>query len=136
MPERLLLPADPSSIARARHWVAALGRRAHVGPSAEHTLELLTSEVLTNAIVHTGASAPISVRADLRQDAVRVEVTDTDTTMPVVRPPSATRAGGNGMRIVEMLASTWGVDVHPGAGKTVWFEARVGATLRTALLGA
>lgn len=125
MSERLLLPAVPPSIARARHWIADLARRAQAGPAAERTLALLTSEVLTNAIVHTGATAPIAVSAEIRDDAVRVAVTDTDTTLPVVRPTSPGRPGGNGMRIVDTLSSTWGVDVHPGVGKTVWFEAAV-----------
>ncbi|MEV7974124.1 ATP-binding protein [Cellulomonas sp. NPDC089187] len=135
MTERLLLPAVPSSVARARHWVITLARRAHTGPAAERTLELLTSELLTNAIVHTGAHAPVTLIADLRADAVRVSVTDTDTTLPVVRPTSPGRPGGNGMRIVDALASNWGVDLHPAVGKTVWFEAAVAGRVG-ALVGA
>lgn len=136
MSERLLLPADPSSIARARHWAASLARRVHAGPATERTVELLTSELLTNAVVHTGSHAPISVCAQLRDDAVRVAVTDTDPTLPVVRPTSPGRPGGNGMRIVDTLSSTWGVDLHPGVGKTVWFEAAVGSRSGAALLSA
>jgi anti-sigma regulatory factor (Ser/Thr protein kinase) len=136
MSERLLLPADPSSVARARHWAASLARRVHAGPAAEHTVELLTSELLTNAVVHTGSRAPISVSARMHDDALHVAVTDTDTTLPVVRPTSPGRPGGNGMRIVDMLSSTWGVDVHPGVGKTVWFEASVGSRAGAALLSA
>lgn len=136
MSHRLLLPADPSSVARARHWVTALARRIEVGPTAERTLELLTSELLTNAIVHTGAHRPVTLTLDPRDDAIRVSVTDSGTTLPVVRPTSPGRPGGNGMRIVDALSSGWGVDLHPGVGKTVWFEARVASRAGARLLSA
>jgi hypothetical protein len=29
------------------------------------------------------------------------------------------------MRIVDALALRWGIDLHPGVGKTVWFETPV-----------
>jgi hypothetical protein len=54
-------------------------------------------------------------------------VTDPDPTLPVVRPGRAGRIGGNGMRIVAALATRWGIDLHPGGGKTVWFETPVSA---------
>lgn len=136
MSERLLLPAVPSSVARGRHWAVRLAQRAHAGPSTVRTLELLTSELLTNAIVHPGSGAPITVSAHVRENALRVAVTDTDSTLPVVRPTSPGRPGGNGMRIVDALASDWGVDLHPGAGKTVWFEAPVGTRTDAALMSA
>lgn len=127
--DRLVLPPDPGSIAAGRRWAAAQAERAHADDEVARVLELLTSELLTNAVVHTGATTPIRVVAEHGEDYVRVAVTDPDTTLPVVRPPSATRPGGNGMRIVAALADRWGVDVHPGVGKTVWFEARVATSV-------
>ena len=110
--DRLVLPPDPGSIAAGRRWAAAQAERAHADDEVARVLELLTSELLTNAVVHTGAPTPLPQLPPHRA-----------ANLP--RPPSATRPGGNGMRIVAALADRWGVDVHPGVGKTVWFEARV-----------
>lgn len=124
MHEHLHLPPHPGSIARGRHWATQLARRARASRSTERTLELLTSELVTNALVHTRPREPITISAEVRDDVLRVAVSDPDPTMPVVRPVSPEQPGGNGMRIVATLATRWGVDVHPG-GKTVWFEAPV-----------
>jgi anti-sigma regulatory factor (Ser/Thr protein kinase) len=123
--ERLVLDPDTRCVAEGRRWALRQAVRAHADAEASSTLELLTSEVLTNAVVHTRAHERIALTAQQHDDCVRVEVTDTDVTLPVVRPGSAGRAGGNGMRIVDALASRWGVEVHPGRGKTVWFETLV-----------
>ncbi|WP_454050638.1 ATP-binding protein [Cellulomonas sp. Marseille-Q8402] len=127
-PHRLVLEPEPGSVAEGRRWAVRQAERAHVSPEAARTVELLTSEVLTNAVVHTRGHRHIDLTAECHDDCVRVSVTDPDPTLPLVRPGSAGRAGGHGMRIVDALASRWGVDLHPGRGKTVWFETPV-ATL-------
>lgn len=131
---RLVLDPAPGAVAEGRRWAARQAARAHAAPDATRTVELLTSEVLTNAVVHTRAHRHIALTADCHDGCVRVEVTDPDPTLPVVRPGNPARAGGNGMRLVAALASRWGVDLHPGGGKTVWFETPMTATraLRTA----
>jgi hypothetical protein len=40
--------------------------------------------------------------------------------MPVPRVPD--EHGGRGVLILDALATSWGVQGHPGSGKTVWFE--------------
>ena len=123
--DRLVLEPDTRCVAEGRRWALRQAVRAHADAEASSTLELLTSEVLTNAVVHTRAHERIALTALQHDDCVRVEVTDTDLTLPVVRPGSAGRAGGNGMRIVDALATRWGIELHPGRGKTVWFETPV-----------
>lgn len=120
--DRLVLEPATSSVAEGRRWAVRQATRAHADAEAARTLELLTSEVLTNAVVHTRAHRRIALHAECRDDCVRVAVTDPDSTLPLVKPGSAARAGGNGMRIVDALASRWGIELHPGRGKTVWFE--------------
>ena len=122
---RIVLEPDTRCVAAGRRWALRQAVRAHADAEASSTLELLTSEVLTNAVVHTRAHERIALTAHQGADCVRVEVTDTDVTLPVVRPGSAGRPGGNGMRIVDALATRWGIELHPGRGKTVWFEAAV-----------
>jgi anti-sigma regulatory factor (Ser/Thr protein kinase) len=124
-PDHLVLDPAPGSVARGRRWAVRQAERAHADAEATRTVELLTSEVLTNAVVHTRAHRHIDLTAECRADRVRVSVTDPDPTLPVVRPGSPGRAGGHGMRMVDALASRWGIDLHPGAGKTVWFETPV-----------
>ncbi len=124
---RLVLDPAPRSVALGRRWAVREALRAHADAEAARTLELLTSEVLTNAVVHTRGDRPIAMCAEQHDGCVRVEVTDPDPTLPVVRPSRVGRPGGNGMRIVDALATRWGIDLHPGVGKTVWFETPVHA---------
>ncbi|MEX0666610.1 MAG: ATP-binding protein [Acidimicrobiia bacterium] len=80
--------------------------------------ELLTSELVTNAVRHAATEIMLRVAVDAR--TVRVEVTDTGKTMPVLT--QTPDVGGYGLRIVDQLAARWGVDPIPNDGKTVWFE--------------
>jgi anti-sigma regulatory factor (Ser/Thr protein kinase) len=122
--DRIVLEPAAHSVAEGRRWAVRQAARAHADAEGARTLELLTSEVLTNAVVHTRAHRHIALTAECHDDCVRVAVTDEDSTLPLVRSSSTGRAGGNGMRIVDALASRWGIELHPGRGKTVWFEAR------------
>lgn len=124
-PDRLVLDPAPGSVAAGRRWAVRQAERAHATAEATRTVELLTSEVLTNAVVHTRAHRHIRLTAECHDDCVRVEVTDPDPTLPLVKPGSTRRIGGQGMRLVDALASAWGIDLHPGVGKTVWFETPV-----------
>ena len=92
--------------------------RQVVGPVVE-TVELLTSEVVTNAIVHTASSPELVVR--LGRDRVRIEVRDESRAVPVVRDADVEALSGRGMAIVQELAGAWGVE-HVPRGKRVWFE--------------
>lgn len=100
---------------------------------AQRTLELLSSELVTNAIVHTRARRPITVATTVHDGRLRMSVTDPDTTLPVVRPRNISRPGGDGLRIIDVLADRWGIDLHPGVGKTVWVETDLHAHGGTAL---
>lgn len=93
-----------------------------LSPSQRHTLVLLLSEVVTNAVLHSSApiDAPIFVTAGMTTDAVRVAVTDAgDGFTPQPRPPEVTH-GGYGLYLVDKAANRWGVDQV--SGTRVWFE--------------
>ena len=83
------------------------------------TAELLTSELVTNAIVH--AHSPVTIRAFRSAKVLRVEVDDASTQPPLLRRAQPWNAGGRGLVVVAALASQWGTTPHPN-GKTVWFE--------------
>jgi anti-sigma regulatory factor (Ser/Thr protein kinase) len=84
--------------------------------------ELLTSELVTNALVHTDHGAEFT--ATLTGGPVcrlRVEVYDFAISRPKMRKASEQADSGRGILLVQALADTWGVRQH-GVGKVVWFE--------------
>ncbi|WP_329137226.1 SpoIIE family protein phosphatase [Streptomyces sp. NBC_01476] len=86
---------------------------------------VLTSELVTNAVVHAGTAADVTC---LRYDtAVRVEVADhyPEREIPMQGRGRQFRdgdnEGGRGLLLCAALAGRWGVE-YTGAGKTVWFQ--------------
>jgi anti-sigma regulatory factor (Ser/Thr protein kinase) len=82
-------------------------------------VELMVSELSTNCIRHT--DTPFVVSVSLTPDQIHVQVTDAAGGTPVMRSPGPEEPTGRGLRIVNLLASVWGVE-HPERGATtVWF---------------
>jgi anti-sigma regulatory factor (Ser/Thr protein kinase) len=111
---------DAPSLARA----AVIGRCANceLGASLLHTLVLLVSELVSNAVLHSRgpADAPITLTARVSSEAVRVAVTDAGAGFtPMPRTPDAAQ-GGYGLYLLDKAASRWGVDRV--GGTRVWFE--------------
>ncbi|ELS57049.1 SpoIIE family protein phosphatase [Streptomyces viridochromogenes] len=86
---------------------------------------VLTSELVTNAVVHAGTSADVlCLRSD---DGVRIEVADRypEREIPLqgqaVNMGSPDREGGRGLQLCAALASRWGVEYTP-THKQVWFQ--------------
>lgn len=90
---------------------------------------LLTSELVTNAVVH--GQGPVGLTALLDEDRLMIEVVDQgDGFERAVRERSVDAVGGKGLIIVDALASRWGI--HAGSSH-VWFELeRPGPRLGTA----
>ncbi len=85
---------------------------------------LMISELVTNAILHGGEGALLTLTHDDLK--IRAEVRDSSPAMPVVRSYSETATTGRGMVIVDALAAAWGTFAVDG-GKVVWFELATGA---------
>ncbi|GAA2639364.1 ATP-binding protein [Streptomyces axinellae] len=130
--EQLEIGPDPAEVGRARRW--ARSRLAGAGVDADEslaeTLLLLISELVTNAVVHTGCPAVLCMllptqRAgtDARDavGSVRVEVADTSTRTPHRRQAEGGDTNGRGLELVCGLADRWGWEREPG-GKRVWCE--------------
>ncbi|MFE8942171.1 SpoIIE family protein phosphatase [Streptomyces sp. NPDC007872] len=85
---------------------------------------VLTSELVTNAVVHAGTAADVlCLRSD---DSVRVEVSDRypEREIPVQSGrtlASPDRENGRGLLLCAALAHRWGVDYSP-TRKHVWFH--------------
>lgn len=106
----------------ARHIVRARLKGAPV--DVVQLVELLTSELVTNALVHGAGDPALVLGVDEIQRTIRVEVHDTEPTLdihPLHGEPSRTK--GRGLAIVDALATNWGVEPR-WDGKAVWFELR------------
>ena len=82
-------------------------------------VELLTSEVVTNAVRHAHGAGELALT--ITGDTIRVEVDDTSGLLPTRRCAGRDALGGRGMAIVAALARDWGVEPKR-QGKRVWFE--------------
>ena len=115
---RLQLPPLASSALAARRWVA--DRLADLPSALVDTATLLTSELVTNAVLHAGTDVIVSVhRGDER---VRVDVADGSPVEPVRKDYPTDAATGRGLTLFDRLASAWGTRPIIPSGKTVWFE--------------
>ncbi|MET8813896.1 ATP-binding protein [Streptomyces sp. NPDC004549] len=141
---------DPEEVRRARSW--ARSRLAGLGIAADEplaeTLILLVSELVTNAVVHTGRPAllrlslpggtpggrtesgdgdpetarePEKTRTTVVSATVRLEVADASSRAPVPRCAGDDATGGRGLALVDCLADRWGWQTE-GAGKSIWCE--------------
>ncbi len=116
----ILLPGDVTTPAAARRFVRAALESVEADRVVIETAELLTDELVTNAIVHARSKSYLFIRA--AKGVVRVEVTDPDDRLPFIAALDTDAPGGRGLVIVNGLASAWGVERATDGGKTVWFE--------------
>jgi hypothetical protein len=79
---------------------------------------LLTSELVTNAVVHTGTDVEVTVRR--LASGVRVEVADHESQPPVPTSVPALSVRGRGLDLVATMADGWGFKCWNG--KVVWFD--------------
>jgi anti-sigma regulatory factor (Ser/Thr protein kinase) len=83
---------------------------------------LVASELVTNAVMHSGgsAAATIQVRAALTETDVVISVADPGLSgnLPRMQDADVLVAGGYGLRIINQLASEWGFEHNQGC--RVW----------------
>jgi anti-sigma regulatory factor (Ser/Thr protein kinase) len=112
------LPPEPASIPAARHF--AVDALDELGGGPREEIELLVSELATNAVLHAGTGLRLTLCRS--RQCVRVEVRDGNPRPPkVILRPDPMRPGGRGMCLVNAIADDWGVDLTDD-GKTIWFE--------------
>ncbi|MCM1972536.1 ATP-binding protein [Streptomyces sp. G1] len=118
------LPSMPESAGTARRLTQCVVVRLWgLSPQiAEHTV-LLVSELVGNAVRHTGARS-FGLRMLRRRGWIRVEVRDPSRGLPCLMPVHEMDTTGRGLFLVDKLSDRWGADLLP-RGKITWFEMRV-----------
>jgi anti-sigma regulatory factor (Ser/Thr protein kinase) len=125
----LHIPHDPRAIGIARGTLRAILTQHGLHPLIE-LAELLASELLTNAYLHS--KGPASLRLRWREGTLRLGVWDTDPRPPEHSQPSGAAKtsdteGGRGLQLVNRCAAAWGwFPLGEGClgacGKYVWCE--------------
>lgn len=118
--QRVELPARPASVGAARSFVGRALNSIGVPPDVCDATLLLTSELVTNAVLYAGGVVTVGV--GLAAGMLRVTVGDDSAEHPRPQNPTATDTSGRGLLLVDALAAAWGVDTPPDDGKVVWFE--------------
>lgn len=113
--------ADPEGLTETRTMLRqALVAWGAVGLSGD--IELVTDELVTNALVHTEGGAILTVELlTAPVPRIHVDVEDRSSAWPRRREPGETATSGRGLMLVDALAIRWGVEPR-GTGKSVWCE--------------
>ena len=129
-----------------RSWELA-GEHAGAGEQAECTQQdalvddavLLTSELVTNAVLHAGTPVQVTCRllGDLSNGAVEIAVLDRRPAQlrpdgPHTAAEAAERTNGRGLQLPSELATAWGV-TYARAAKAVWFRLNLAGRGRPAV---
>ena len=113
------LPVHVRSASQARHFVAE-HLDQHDLSYLTDDVQLVVSELATNALVH--AQTPFTVSLEALEKSVLLMVEDGSTCGPAQGDPQGGEVGGRGLMIVQVLSRDWGVSVNAGSGKSVWAE--------------
>ncbi|ALV32784.1 MULTISPECIES: ATP-binding protein [Streptomyces] len=123
---RVALPHSAAAVPVARALVrTALAELEHGADS--DTAELLTAELVANAVEHTTGDAPIELVVELLPSGCRVEVHDPDPappgdlTTPHRGAPDPWQEHGRGLLLIRALSSSCGHRATD-SGKAVWFR--------------
>ncbi|MFJ4616728.1 SpoIIE family protein phosphatase [Streptomyces sp. NPDC088812] len=112
------IPLDAGEVARARSLARDRLTAWGVDEAASFVVELVVSELVTNALRYGGA--PVTLRL-IRERGLIVEVSDGGHTSPHLRRAAMEDEGGRGLFLVAQLTRRWGTRYTP-TGKIIWTE--------------
>ena len=115
------LRPEPSAVPEARRLAARIAARLMTAEQ-RHNLELAVTEVVANAVRHSGSDDEIKLAMTPKDGYLCVRVTDGGEGL-VPRPGAmgSEEGAGFGLFIVEQLTRRWGV-TREDAKTRVWFE--------------
>ncbi len=102
---------------------------------------LLTSELVTNAVLHAGTPVQVTCRLLGNESSAAVEIAVLDRRpaqlrldVPEATAQAAERTNGRGLQLPSQLATAWGV-TYAKAAKAVWFRISLGGVGRAVAPG-
>jgi anti-sigma regulatory factor (Ser/Thr protein kinase) len=114
-----LFPPMSSSVAAARRFISECVEQ--LGLRSIPEIQLIVSELATNAVLHAEAHFDITVEK-VDEKRARVEVRDFGDGAPQLGVPRPYSEDGRGLQVVDRVATQWGIEEHPeGRGKSIWF---------------
>jgi anti-sigma regulatory factor (Ser/Thr protein kinase) len=119
----LTIPGRPERVAAARAFIARTFSAKQIRADAE-AATLLTSEIVTNAILHTKSGVDggtVTVVVIGVPHGVLVEIIDNGSTSTPIVKGDLYAPQGHGLFLVQQLAAQWGY-LRDSAGTTVWFH--------------
>ncbi len=114
----LSIPHDARAVRVVRATIRSVLAAARLNCIVD-TVELLASEIVTNAYRHSTTDSYVSMERTL--DDFRVTVWDHEPDTPTPRSPADGDEHGRGLGIIAACADRWGVRSYP-CGKAVWFS--------------
>jgi anti-sigma regulatory factor (Ser/Thr protein kinase) len=129
--DRIVLDGDPRAASAARRFLRDFLAGTGVSDDLGATAELCLSELVTNAIVHTGSRFEIRATID---ETLTVSVKDRGRSTPdpaLVTDPDPLRVHGRGLQLVDALADRWGSE-RDAVGTNVWFSLELDAEPQSA----
>lgn len=122
MTELLRLDLVGEQSTRSARSEAAKVLRGRLTPETLDDVLIVLSELVANAVIHTGNAYMLSIRiVDAR---LLLEVHDSDNHVPRQADRSEL---GRGLGVVQTVADRWGID-RTTTGKCVWAELELTAT--------
>ncbi len=119
------LPARRTSVPEARRRVSALLSEWGADQQVRDDVELVVSELFTNALRHTD-SEKVGCELALFGAHIRIEITDQggpENSAPHVQPGSVDKECGRGLFLVGALSDSWGSrPADSGPGRVVWAD--------------
>jgi anti-sigma regulatory factor (Ser/Thr protein kinase) len=116
-----ILEAHPASVSEARQHMADLAEPL-LEESRMGDLQLVLSEVVSNAVRHGSPAAPIKLAITPKAQFLCVQVTDSGSGLaPRPRATVPDEHGGWGFFLIEYLTRRWGM-TREDARTRVWFE--------------
>ncbi|MGG2459982.1 ATP-binding protein [Streptomyces sp. RGM 3693] len=119
------LPARRTSVPEARRRVSTLLREWDAAQQVRDDVELVVTELFTNAVRHTD-SEKVGCEIAVVGAHIRIEITDEGgpgLSAPHAQPGTLDQEGGRGLFLVGALSDSWGTRPgDSGQGQVVWAD--------------
>jgi anti-sigma regulatory factor (Ser/Thr protein kinase)/anti-anti-sigma regulatory factor len=127
------LPRHNTAPVAARLFVRDICAAWEVPRSIQEIAELLSSELVSNAVEHARSASRLTITCT--RSTLRVSVRDyCPAPIPRPRPIEVGALRGRGLHFVAALTQGWGTNQHPD-GKTIWANIRIDVPAETGNTG-